>query len=81
VNVFSIPKGQVAKVFHENKPRLLGEGNHCIESVNFKFDGMSNLMDKIILHGTISIIRVPLGELGVSWLRNQPHFIERAGLY
>merc|ERR1712054_183099 len=52
-----------------------------IESTNFDYVGMSSMMDKIVQHGTISIIRVPLGELGVSWLKNQPHFIDRAGLY
>jgi regulator of protease activity HflC (stomatin/prohibitin superfamily) len=81
INVLSIAKGKVAKVFHNNKPRLFGEGLHVIESTNFEYNGMMSMMDKMIQHGTITILRVPLGELGVCWLKNQPHFIDHAGLY
>jgi regulator of protease activity HflC (stomatin/prohibitin superfamily) len=81
INVLSIAKGKVAKVFHNNRPRLFGEGLHVIESTNFEYCGMMSMMDKIIGHGTITILRVPLGELGVCWLKNQPLFIDHAGLY
>jgi len=62
INVFSIPKGEVAKVFHENKPRLFGEGNHVIESTNFFYNGCQNLNEKCIQHGTMTILRVPKGD-------------------
>lgn len=81
INVLSIAKGKIAKVFHNNKPRLFGEGLHVIESTNFEFNGMAHMSDQKIEHGTMCIMRVPLGKLAKVWLRNQPYFIDRAGLY
>lgn len=81
LNVLQVPKGEVAKVFHDNKPRLLGEGVHFVESLNFKYCGRDKLTAKRIVHGTITIVRVPLGEIGVAWDTNEPHFIDKAGLY
>jgi hypothetical protein len=81
VHIIQVTKGKVAKIIHENKPRLLGSGTHSIEAVNFEYCGESFLTDKLITHRTITIVRVGWGEIGVAWNRNQPMFIDKAGLY
>merc|ERR1719265_1485883 len=35
----------------------------------------------MIQHGTITMVQVNLGEIGVAWDKNQPFFIDEAGLY
>jgi hypothetical protein len=74
IHVLSVPKGKVAKVFQDNLPRLLGYGFHFIESVNFEYKGLSDLKDRIISHGTITMVQVNLGEIGVAWDKNEPFF-------
>lgn len=69
------------KVFLDNVPRLLGPGRHALESVNFKYCGVAEMTDQVIRHGTITILRVPLGEIGLAWQLNEPYFIEQSGLY
>ena len=44
IHAISVQKGFVAKVFHENLPRLLGEGNHMIESPQFLYQGIENII-------------------------------------
>jgi len=78
----NVPKGSLAKVWHDNMPRLLGEGIHMIESTNFRFDGIVSIADTpCITHGTITIFRVPRGEIGLAWDNNEPMFFEMQGIY
>mmetsp|Transcript_35197 Transcript_35197/g.105126 ORF Transcript_35197/g.105126 Transcript_35197/m.105126 type:complete len:919 (-) Transcript_35197:150-2906(-) len=82
VHMLSIPKGSVAKVFHDNKPRLLGEGTHTIESTNFEYVGVESLISNpYVVHGTMTILRVTLGNIGLAWNNNEPQFIDKPGLY
>merc|ERR1719502_141008 len=76
VHIVRVPRGKYAKVWCQTH-----EGSHVIESTNFEFCGMCSMFDKIITHGTLTIIRVPLGEFALCWLKNEPHFIDVAGLY
>mmetsp|Transcript_8416 Transcript_8416/g.15216 ORF Transcript_8416/g.15216 Transcript_8416/m.15216 type:complete len:351 (-) Transcript_8416:876-1928(-) len=80
--MISVPKGFVAKVFHGNKPRLLGEGTHVIESTQCEYLGMESIITTpCIVHGTITILRVTRGEVGLAWSNNEPIFIDQPGLY
>ncbi|CAD7959241.1 unnamed protein product [Amoebophrya sp. A120] len=81
VHVLQVEKGKVAKVFLDNIPRLLGPGRHALESVNFQYCGVADMTDQVIRHGTITILRIPLGEIGLAWQLNEPFFIESSGLY
>jgi regulator of protease activity HflC (stomatin/prohibitin superfamily) len=82
INRISVPKGKVAKVFQETKPRLLGEGDHFIESTDFQYVGMEDIMNNnCIQHGTITIFRVTLGKLALAWQESDPVFIDKPGLY
>ena len=54
-----VDRGKLARVWAEVnirgnrsvQPRLLGEGEHFVDSHLFKFDGMSSLSDEYIKHG------------------------------
>jgi hypothetical protein len=82
VHILNIVKGEVAKVLHDNMPRLLGEGEHIIESPNFVFKGTESLVaSKCIVHGTITILQVPRGEIALAWNKNDPYFIDQPGFY
>jgi len=82
IHLISVPKGKIAKVFQENKPRLLGAGKHLIESTGFQFCGMVDIVNSnVIVHGTITILRVTLGKIALTWKDSDPFFIDKPGLY
>ena len=82
INRILVPKGSVAKVFQENIPRLFGPGEHVIESTNFHYAGLEDVLkSEYITHGTITIIKVTLGKVALAWNDNEPMFIDKPGLY
>jgi regulator of protease activity HflC (stomatin/prohibitin superfamily) len=82
VHQVSVTKGNVAKVVQDNKPRLLGEGTHLIESTDFSYGGMVSIVSNlVIVHKTITILRVTLGSVALAWQDSEPVFITEQGLY
>jgi len=82
IHRISVPKGKVAKVFQETKPRLLGEGDHFIESTDFQYNGMEDITNNnCLVHGTITILRVTLGQIALAWRDSDPVFMDEPGLY
>lgn len=82
VHVVNVLKGHVAKIFHDNVPRLLGEGEHIVESPNFSYMGAIKIVDNpCIVHGTITVVQVPQGKIALVWSRNEPKFIDEPGIY
>jgi hypothetical protein len=82
LHLISVGKGFVAKVIHENFPRLLGGGDHTIESTQFEYNGTESIVDNsVIVHGTITILRVNLGQIALAWKDSEPVFIDKPGLY
>jgi len=79
LHILRIPKGKVALVSDNNRPRLL-EGTHCINSKTFSYVRMEDLNQMVIRHGTITQFRVRKGEIGLGWDNNQPVFFEE-GVY
>eukprot|EP01119_Soliformovum_irregulare_P018339 TRINITY_DN55_c1_g1_i1.p1 TRINITY_DN55_c1_g1~~TRINITY_DN55_c1_g1_i1.p1 ORF type:complete len:693 (-),score=234.92 TRINITY_DN55_c1_g1_i1:66-2144(-) len=80
LHLLRIPKGQVALVINNNRPKLLGEGTHFINSTTFNYFGMKDLNQEVIKHGTITRFRVRKGQIGLAWDNNQPTFFEE-GIY
>ena len=75
-------KGHLGKCIQDNKPRILGEGDHLIESTDFKWCGFEDVTKlHFIVHGTITILRVTRGKIALAWLNNEPMFISEPGLY
>lgn len=82
IHRIAVERGNVAKVVHDNWPRLLGAGDHLVESPQFVFKGMENVMAHLcILHGTISIVRVTRGMIALVWKDNEPTFLDQPGIY
>jgi regulator of protease activity HflC (stomatin/prohibitin superfamily) len=82
IHRISVDKGKVAKVWHDNLPRLLGEGDHIVESTQFRFEGMESIIaNPCIVHGTLTILRVTRGQIALVWKDNEPTFIDIPGLY
>lgn len=82
VHRISVNKGMVAKVVQDNTPRLLGEGTHLVESTDFSYSGMVSIVSNlVIVHGTITILRVTLGKVALAWQDSEPVFISEQGLY
>ena len=82
VHILNVLKGQVAKIVQDNVPRCLSEGLHIIETPNFQYDGVENVMESLsINHGTISILQVPRGKVALVWQNNEPFFIDEPGIY
>lgn len=77
-----VPKGFIAKVFQETKPRFFGQGEHIIESTNFQYCGLEDILSsECITHGTLTILNVTLGKVALAWNDNEPFFIDKPGLY
>jgi len=83
IHVVNVVKSQVAKIYKDNIPRLLGEGLHIIESSNFTYEGTVLIEpdNLCIVHGTITILQIPRGKIALTWYRNEPYFLDEPGLY
>jgi len=79
MHILRVPKGQVALISDNNKPKLL-DGTHYINSNTFTYHGLQDLNQQVIRHGTITRFRVRKGEIGLGWDNNQPVFFEE-GIY
>lgn len=80
VHILNVLQGHVAKIAHNNIPRLLGAGEHIIETPNFAYKGAVNIAKNLcITHGTITIVQVPQAKVALAWNKNEPQFIDRPG--
>jgi len=77
-----VVKGLLAKCVQDSKSRILGEGDHMIESTDFEFLGFEDVMKThCIQHGTITILRVTKGKIALAWSDSDPLFISEPGMY
>ena len=82
IHRISVTKGMVAKVIQDSKNRILGEGDHLIESTDFQFVGFEDITKTLcIQHGTITILRVTRGQIALAWKDSDPIFISEPGVY
>ncbi|KAL9178996.1 hypothetical protein ACHAXT_011969 [Thalassiosira profunda] len=82
IHKICVVKGQLAKCVQDSKNRLLGEGEHTIESTDFEFHGFEDITKAhCIQHGTITVLRVTKGKIALAWKDNDPLFISEPGLY
>jgi len=82
IHKVNVVKGKIAKCVQDTTCRLLGEGEHTIESTDFQVVGFEDIMkNHCIQHGTITILRVTKGKVALAWKDNDPIFITEPGLY
>lgn len=76
-----VPQGHVGKIANDGMPHLLGHGFHFFENSLLQYTGLVSLSEKVIHHGTITLVRVSKGEVAVAWLNTEPLVLEAPGLY
>mmetsp|Transcript_14826 Transcript_14826/g.21046 ORF Transcript_14826/g.21046 Transcript_14826/m.21046 type:complete len:653 (+) Transcript_14826:67-2025(+) len=82
IHKIRVVKGMLAKCIQDTTSRLLGEGEHTIESTDFQVVGFEDITKShCIQHGTITILRVTKGKVALAWKDNDPVFITEPGLY
>lgn len=82
VHRISVVKGFLAACVQDSKNRLLGEGDHLIESTDFQFIELIDVTKtNCIQHGTITILRVTKGKIALAWKDSDPLFISEPGMY
>lgn len=82
IHKVSVDKGMLAKIWEQGRPKLLGEGVHVLTASTFKYCGMVELSkSESIVHGTITILRIPLGKIALAWNQMDPVFITKPGLH
>jgi len=82
IHKVNVVKGMLAKCIQDTTSRLLGEGEHTIESTDFQVVNFEDITKiHCIQHGTITILRVTKGKVALAWKDNDPVFITEPGLY
>jgi hypothetical protein len=83
IRIVRVPVGKIAKIWLNNKPYLLTARNepYVFNDPLFKMDSVNNeyffdASANAIHHGTIHIIRVPVGKIAKIWLNNKPILLE-----
>jgi len=71
-NVIRVPKGYFGKIFEDNVAKLLPEGMHVVDKSVFQYKGLVTVNTSYINHGTIHIIQVPKGFVGLVLESNFP---------
>jgi regulator of protease activity HflC (stomatin/prohibitin superfamily) len=74
--IVNVQQGMLARVWSSNEPKLLGEGTHVIHDELFRREPDGRFFvkrsEQHIEHGTIHILRVPLGSLGKVLIDSKP---------
>jgi len=82
IHRISVVRGLLAKCIQDSKNRILGEGDHIIESTDFEFVGFEDITKaSCVQHGTITILRVTKGKIALAWYNSDPMFISKPGMY
>jgi len=71
-NVLRVPKGYFGKIMEDNVAKLLPEGMHVVDKSVFQYQGLVTVNTTYINHGTIHIIQVPKGSVGLVFESNFP---------
>eukprot|EP00927_Polykrikos_kofoidii_P024462 TRINITY_DN2223_c1_g2_i1.p1 TRINITY_DN2223_c1_g2~~TRINITY_DN2223_c1_g2_i1.p1 ORF type:complete len:746 (-),score=107.45 TRINITY_DN2223_c1_g2_i1:48-2285(-) len=76
IHVIRVPKGRFAKIWEQARPKLLPEGLHAIDNPVFSYEGTVDSKDPCIQHGSVCILQVPKGGLGLIKESNFPRLLE-----
>jgi len=77
--VLNVPVGKVALAMSGNIPKIYDTGPHVIVDPNFSFNLQNGFVDKsspYINHGSIHIVRVPIGNVAKIWINNRPYLLD-----
>jgi len=74
-HVVRVPRGAFGKIKEQNRSKLLPEGTHTVNNAVFEYIGLANTIEAYINHGTVHIIQVPKGYLGLVYESNFPRLL------
>jgi len=75
-HVLRVPRGCFGKITEQARAKLLPEGTHAVDNAVFEYKGLANSLEEYVKHGTIHIIQVPKGSLGLVFESSCPVFLE-----
>jgi len=75
-HVVRVPRGCFGKITEQARAKLLPEGTHAVDNAVFEYQGLAKSLDEYIRHGTIHIIQVPKGSLGLVFESSCPVMLE-----
>mmetsp|Transcript_31430 Transcript_31430/g.57010 ORF Transcript_31430/g.57010 Transcript_31430/m.57010 type:complete len:489 (+) Transcript_31430:51-1517(+) len=81
LQLLRVPSGHIAKINNDGQPQFLGPGFHFFESTLTQYVSLVSSSDKVITHGSLTLVRVSKGEVVVAWLHNEPLVLEKPGTY
>jgi len=74
-HVIRVPKGSFARISEQGRAKLLPEGVHAVDNAVFEYAGLVNTIEEYISHGTLHIIQVPKGRIGLVFEGGYPRFL------
>lgn len=75
-NVIRVPKGCFGKIWEQGVAKLLPQGLHAVDNAVFKYDGLVNSGEPHISHGSIQIVMVPKGSVGLVLESGYPKLLQ-----
>eukprot|EP00443_Scrippsiella_acuminata_P001982 CAMPEP_0115366556 /NCGR_PEP_ID=MMETSP0270-20121206/104868_1 /TAXON_ID=71861 /ORGANISM="Scrippsiella trochoidea, Strain CCMP3099" /LENGTH=559 /DNA_ID=CAMNT_0002789335 /DNA_START=16 /DNA_END=1691 /DNA_ORIENTATION=+ len=74
-HVVRVPRGAFGKIKEQNRVKLLPEGTHTVDNAVFEYCGLVDSIEAYINHGSIHIIQVPKGSVGLVFESNFPRLL------
>lgn len=74
-HVVRVPRGSFGKITEQARAKLLPEGTHTVNNAVFEFSGLVQTIDAYINHGTLHIIQVPKGSVGLVSESKRPQLL------
>eukprot|EP01113_Clastostelium_recurvatum_P042398 TRINITY_DN686_c0_g1_i3.p1 TRINITY_DN686_c0_g1~~TRINITY_DN686_c0_g1_i3.p1 ORF type:complete len:680 (-),score=251.32 TRINITY_DN686_c0_g1_i3:72-2111(-) len=75
IHILLVPIGEYALVVENNVPKILKQGKYVIDSTFFEVQEFVSVNKDHIRHGSIHIVRVPKGKLGLVTNNNKPQLL------
>ena len=75
-NVMRVPSGFFGKVTENMTPKLLAEGLHAVDNPIFEYRSIVPISDQHISNGTVHVIQVAKGSLGLIMESSFPRLLE-----
>jgi hypothetical protein len=76
VHIIRITSDSWGLAWRNGVPQLLAPGRHVVNDPLFEFEGPVSMTVDMIKHGTIHIITIPAGKVGLCTVQGVGHILE-----
>lgn len=74
MHIIQIPKGKIGLAKSAGEPRFLDYGRHCFYDAMLEYENVTiSREERLIVHGDVSIINVPMGAIGYGIETRKPN--------